>query len=196
MLRTTRRRLLTVGLGGGALLLLGGGVLRWFTGGYRLLPGEVALGLSVKELCVVRSLVEVFFPAADGLPSGVALGVHQRIDEEVFSQPPEMREDLRAALQLLEHAPLLQGFGGRLSSLAPPEREQAFARLLTSDQDVVVQAAMALKQMAHLFYYARPETWAALSYDGPWVPKPQPPESSVRYESLRTEAAAREGGRT
>ena len=55
MLKMTRRRLLAAGLGGGALLLVGSG-LRWFTSGYQLLPGEVCVGLSVKELCVVRSL--------------------------------------------------------------------------------------------------------------------------------------------
>jgi hypothetical protein len=183
MLKMTRRRLLATGLGGGALLLLGSG-LRWFTSGYQLRSGEVALGLSVKELCVVRSLVEMFFPASGALPSGVALGVHQRIDEEVWSQPQAMREDLQAALQLIEHAPPLVGFAGRMSSLDVPEREKAFQRLLASDQDVVVQAAVALKQMAHLFYYGHPDTWKAIGYDGPWQPQPLPPESSARYQSL------------
>jgi hypothetical protein len=183
MVKMTRRRMIATGLGGAALLLVGGG-LRWFAWGYRLRAGEVALGLSVKELCVVRALVELFLPAAEGLPSGVALGVHQRIDEEVWSQPPEVREDLRAALQLLEHGPVLFGFPGRLSSLELPEREKAYQRMLVSEQDVVVQAAVALKQMAHLFYYGHPDTWEAISYDGPWVPQPLPPESSVRYQSL------------
>ncbi|MFL5345709.1 MAG: hypothetical protein ACJ8AT_13015 [Hyalangium sp.] len=100
MLKMTRRRLLATGLGGGVLLLVGSG-LRWFASGYQLLPGEAALGLSVKELCVVRSLVEeMFFPASGALPSGMALGVHQRVDEEVWSQPQAMREDLQSAIQL------------------------------------------------------------------------------------------------
>jgi len=183
MLKMTRRRLLAAGLGGGSLLLVGSG-LRWFTSGYQLQAGEVALGLSVKELCVVRALVEVFFPASGALPSGVALGVHQRIDEEVWAQPQPLREDLQAAIQLLEHGPLLVGFPGRLSSLDGPEREKAFERMLASDQDVVVQAAVALKQMAHLFYYGHPDTWKAIGYDGPWVPQPLPSESSARYQSL------------
>ena len=190
MLKMTRRRLLAAGLGGGALLLVGSG-LRWFTSGYQLLPGEACVGLSVKELCVVRSLVEMFFPASGTLPSGVALGVHQRIDEEVWSQPQAMREDLQAAIQLLEHAPPLLGFAGRMSSLGVPEREKAFQRMLASDQDVVVQAAVALKQMAHLFYYGHPDTWKAIGYDGPLVPRPLPPESSARYQSLVTAAAGR-----
>jgi hypothetical protein len=77
MLQMTRRRLLAAGLGGGALLLMGSG-LRWFAGGYRLLEGERALGLSVKELCVVRALVETFFPAVDALPSTLRFGPSPR----------------------------------------------------------------------------------------------------------------------
>jgi hypothetical protein len=183
MLKMTRRRFFTAGLGGGALLVMGSG-LRWFAWDYRLRAGERALGLTVKEFCVVRSLVELFFPATEGLPSGVALGVHQRIDEEVWSQPQEVREELRAALHLLEHGPLLFGFPGRLSNLELPERERAFQRLLASERDVVAQAAVAFKQMAHLFYYGHPDTWKAIAYDGPWVPQPLPPESSVRYQAL------------
>ncbi len=190
MLKMTRRRLLTAGLGGGTLLLMGSG-LRWFTSGYELQAGEVVLGLSAKELCVVRALVEMFFPASGPLPSGVALGVHQRIDEEVWSQPPPMREDLQAPIQLLEHAPPLLGFASRLSGLDVAEREKAFQRMLASDQDVVVQAAVALKQMAHLFYYGHPDTWKAIGYDGPLVPQPLPPDSSARYQSLVTAAAGR-----
>jgi hypothetical protein len=190
MLKMTRRRLLAAGLGGGALLLVGSG-LRWFTSGYQLRPGEVALGLSIKELCVVRALVEMFFPASGALPSGVALGVHQRIDEEVWSQPQAMREDLQAAIQLIEHGSLLLGFPGRMSSLDVATRERAFQRMLTSDQDVVVQAAVALKQMAHLFYYGHPDTWKAIGYDGPWQPRPLPAESSARYQSLVASAAGR-----
>jgi hypothetical protein len=151
----------------------------------------VALGLSVKELCVVRALVELFCPAADGLPSGVALGIHQRIDEEVWSQPDAVRADLQAALQLIEHSPPVFGFAGRMSALALPQREQVFARLLAAEQDVVVQAAVALRQMAHLFYYAHPDTWPALGYDGPWVPQPKPPPSSARYQELLRAAGGR-----
>jgi hypothetical protein len=190
MLKMTRRRLLAAGLGGGSLLLVGTG-LRWFTSGYQLRAGEVALGLSVKELCVVRALVEMFFPALGALPSGVALGVHQRIDEEVWSQSQSVREDLQAALQLIEHGPPLFGFAGRMSSLDVSDREKAFQRMLASDQDVVVQAAVAFKQMAHLFYYGHPDTWKAIGYDGPWMPRPLPPESSARYQSLVTQAGAR-----
>lgn len=189
MWNMTRRRLLTAGLGGGALLLAGSG-LRWFSSGYALLAGEAAVGLSIKELCVVRSLVEMFFPASGALPSGVALGVHQRIDEEVWAQPPAMREDLRDALQLIEHAPPLFGLPGRMSGLDVAGRERAFQRLLDSDRDVVVQAAVALKQMAHLFYYGRPEVWKAIGYDGPWVAQPVPPASSVRYQELLRARAA------
>lgn len=190
MLRVTRRRVLTAGLGGGALLLVGGG-LRWFAGGYALRPGEAAIGLSVKELCVVRAIVDALFPADGALPSGAALGVHQRIDEEVWSQPDDVRADLRDAIQVLEHCPPVFGFFGRLSALPRARREAVLRRVLASDIDVLVQAATALKQMAHLFYYGRSETWGAIGYDGPWQPVPQPPASTLAYRRLFERAVGR-----
>ena len=185
----TRRRVLAYGVGGGLALTVGAG-LRWFAFGYELRPGEVPIGLSRKELCVVRALVEAFFPAGEGLPSGVELGVHQRIDEEVWAQPDEVREDLRAVIQLVEHAPPLFGHYSRFSRLPVQEREAVFAEMMTSGHDVLVQATVALKQMAHLFYYGRKETWAGIGYDGPWVPEPKPPASSLRYQELLKKGAA------
>lgn len=187
----TRRRILTYGVGGASLLAVGGG-LRWAAFGYALRPGEAAIGLTTKEFCVVRAVVEAFFPAEDGFPSGVELAVHQRIDEEVWAQPDEVQKDLRAALHLIEHSPPLFGAFSRFTRLDVEGRGAVFRRLLTSDVDAVVQAAVALKQMAHLFYYGRQETWAAVSYDGPWVPQPRPAESSLRYgELLRRAKGAR-----
>jgi hypothetical protein len=183
MIKIDRRRALFAGLGGGALALVGGG-LGWLRLGYALRPGEAAIALSVKELCVARAIVNTLLPAADGLPSGVSLGVHQRIDEEVWAQPGPMRRDLRAALQLIEHAPPLLGGRGRFTSLDPEARERVFRRLLASDVDAVAQSASAFKQLAHLFYYGHPQAWAHLGYDGPWVKSPRPAPSSDRYAAL------------
>lgn len=187
---TTRRRFLTLGLGGAALLGAGG-ALRWLTLGYSLPPGDVAVALSTKEMAIVRAIVEALLPGDDGLPSGLALSVHQRIDEEVFSQPDEVQEDLKAALQLLEHGPPLFGAFGRLTALAPEERREVLARMLRSDVDVVVQAAVAMKQLAHIFYFTREEVWPHIGYDGPWILTPRPPESSLRYAEILAESKQR-----
>ena len=48
----------------------------------------------------------------------------------------------------------------------------------------MVLALSTLRQLCLLFYYARPETWAAIGYDGPLIETPRVPDSSVRYAEL------------
>ena len=176
----SRRRVLAFGLGGAALLGLGGG-LSWLTMGYRVGPDDVPVALSTKEMAVVRALVDCLFPAEGAFPSGVALGVHQRIDEEVWSSPAHVQSDLKAAIQLLEHLPPAYGYPGRLSSLPTEQRRACFLDLLAAGPQTVARAAQALKQLSHLFYYAADEAWGAIGYDGPWVSTPRPPPSSQAY---------------
>jgi hypothetical protein len=179
----SRRRVMQLGIGG-ALALAAGGALSWVTLGYRLLPGEVPIALSAKELVVVRALADTIAPADGDLPGAVALGVAQRIDEEVWAAPDDVRTDLKSAIQLLEHLPPLLGFGGRFTSLSPADREACFAAMLRHDWTVVVQAAGALKQMTMLFTYARDAAWPGIGYDGPWVTTAKPPVSALRYAEL------------
>lgn len=181
--RTTRRRWLQAGAASAALLTAGG-ALRWVSGGYALPGGEVAIALTAKEMVVVRAVVEALLPGGDGLPSGLELGVHQRVDEEVWAQAEPVRQDLKAALMLLEHGPPLLGRFGRLSSLPVPDRVVVLERMLLSDVGVAVQAAAALKQLCHLHYFAHPSVWPHLGYDGPWMLVEKPPPSRLRYEEL------------
>ena len=178
----TRRRLLAFGLGGTAALACGG-ALSWFTLGYAVGPGDAPIGLSRKELAIVRAIVEALLPADGDLPDGLSLGVHQRIDEEVWSAGDVLRGDLKSAIVALEHLPPLFGWPHRLTRLAPADRLAFLERALRASPTPVVQAATALKQMCALFYWGRPETWGAIGYDGPWVPQRLPP-SSVRYAEL------------
>jgi len=118
----TRRQVLARIFGGGAFLAAAGG-LAWFRLGYDLLPGEIPVALDTKELVVVRSLVQALLPGGDGLPSGVEIGIPQRIDEEVWAAPEAVAKDLKAGLLLLEHGPLALGFLGRFSSLSVDKRQ-------------------------------------------------------------------------
>ena len=170
------------------MLLAAGGALSWWTVGYPLRDGEVALGLSPKAYCVVRSLVELLCAGSDGLPDGVAEGVAQRIDEEVWSADDATRADLEAAIQLLEHLPPYFGFGGRLSSLPMEQREACFQQYLEGDDTVIARAATSIKQLAHFLFFSRDAVWGAIGYDGPWVAAPKLPESGLRYRQLLEEA--------
>ncbi|MBW1877164.1 MAG: hypothetical protein JRJ84_02255 [Deltaproteobacteria bacterium] len=175
-----RRRVLQIGLLGG-VALAAAGTLSWVRFGYHLQPGERPVALSPKEWCVVRAMVEALLPADGDLPAGIDLGIVQRIDEEVWSAPPGVTKDLKAALQLMEHAPPALGFAGRFSSLSPEARRACFDRMLRSRWGLLVQTAVAYKQMAHLFYYGHPATWGATGYDGPWIGQEKPPPSALAY---------------
>ena len=181
-----RRRFLKLGLLGTAAVFVSGGALRWFALGYRqqLSGDDEAIGLSVKELAVARALVEALLPAEDGFPSGISLRVHQRIDEEVWSADEALGRDIRDGLQLIEHATLAYGFSARFTSLGVDARRAYFEKLLTSKNETLRFLAVGLRQMVHLFYYGHPDAWSAISYPGPLVKDPSPPESSRWYAEL------------
>jgi hypothetical protein len=183
------RRMALFGLGGTAALVCGSG-LSWFRLGYSLPAADVPIGLDTKQLCIVRAVVEALLPADGDLPDGLSLGVHQRVDEEVWAAPPGIGDDLRSAISLIEHLPPLYGFYGRFTRLSPEERLACFQQLLLAGPGPVVQSAVALKQLCSLFYWSHPQTWPAIGYDGPWVAKPAPPASSLRYAELLNQARA------
>lgn len=181
-----RRAVLRLGVGGGLLLAVGGGVAGWIAVGYASLldPGDVPVALSVKELAVVRALVDAFFPAEDGFPSGIELGVHQRVDEELWAAPEFTRNGLKSGLALLEHLPPLYGHAHRFTALPREARLAVFEAMLRSRSETIRQVAVALKQATHLFYYGHEKVWPRIHYDGVFVPVPRPPESSLAYASI------------
>jgi len=181
------RRTVLIGLFGGGAFVAAASGLAWFTVGYELLPGEVPIATTAKEFVVMRSVVEALIPGGGGLPSGVDMGVAQRLDEELWSAPDEVAADLRAALLVIEHAPPLLGFAGRFSSLSIAARQDCLRAMLASDRDVFVQVVVAFKQMAFLFFYAHPETWGPIRYDGPWIADEKPPPTSIAYRALLAE---------
>lgn len=186
-----RRQLIQVGVGGAMVLALGGLGLRWLGSGYLLRAGEVALGLSVKQLCVARALVEALAPGGDGFPGGAELGLVQRIDEEVWAADDGMASDLRSALELLEHVPPLLGHMGRFSALSVAARGDVFERMLRSRRDLFVQVAIGLKQLVQICYYADARVWPAIGYDGPWIKEAKPPASALAYQKLVGERGGR-----
>ena len=181
------RRYALFGLAGATLLACGGG-LAWIKLGYEVAPGDVPIGLSLKELAIVRAVVEALLPADGDLPSGLSLGVHQRIDEEIWSASPPIASDLRSALVLIEHLPPIYGYLGRFTRLSLEDRLDFFEEMLAAGPTPVVQAATALKQLCSFFYWGHEATWPAIGYDGPWVSTPRPPASSLRYAELLAQA--------
>ena len=181
-----RRRFLKLGVFGGLTLAVGGGTLRWLAGGYasQLDPSEIPIAFTTKELAIVKAFVACLLPAADDFPSGLSLGVHQRIDEEIWAASEGTRSDMKNGLQLFEHATIVHGFASRFTSLSPESRLAYVDKLLRGGPGATKEVAIGLKEMAYLFYYCRKETWKRIGYDGPFVGAEKPPDSHVAYQDL------------
>lgn len=181
--RPSRRRLLKLGLFGGAAVAAGGALLRWLRFGYstRLAPTDVPIAFDVKELAIAKAAVEALLPAADGLPSGVSLGIHQQVDEQLFGASEALRGDFKNGLQLLEHATVASGYGSRFTALEPHQRAAYLAALMNGSNAALRQIAFGLKEVIHLRYYGHPAVWGAIGYDGPLVPRASPPAQALAY---------------
>lgn len=175
-----------MGLAGGALLAVGGGLGAWFKAGYGALlgPTDVPIALSAKELAVVRAIVDAFFPAEGGFPAGVDLGVHQRVDEELWAASEGTRDPLKSGLSLIEHLPPVYGHLHRFTALTREARVEVYGAMLVSSSDAVRQVAFAFKQMTQLFYYGHEKVWPSIHYDGVFIQPARPPVSSAAYATL------------
>lgn len=181
-----RRRFLKLGIGGAIALVVGGGALEYFVLGYASLldPTDRPTALGTKEFAIVKALVRALTPADGGLPSGDSLALAQRVDEELWAASPDVRQEIKAGLQLFEHATALHGMGTRFTALDPSMQRAYVAMLLDGGNDTLRQIASGLRQLVYLYYWGHPGTWKAIGYDGPWVDKPAPPESHVAYTKL------------
>lgn len=188
--RPTRRRLLGLGIVGAGVLAAGGGAWRWLTGGYgdRIPSEHRPVFLELREMAIVEAFVRAVLPEDGAFPSGESIAIALRFDEEAWAAPAPVSRDLRAAIELVEVAPLLSGYGGRLTRLEP-ERARAFVEeALDSPSTTLQRAVSGLRQLALLQYYAHEATRAATGYEGPWVGQPVPSESRARYEGWRRRA--------
>jgi choline dehydrogenase-like flavoprotein len=83
--------------------------------------------------------------------------------------PPGDRRALGALLHALEMAPLLSARPSRFSTL-PRERAEAFLRgWAESAVPQQRQGVAALRALALLAHYGRPEAWGEVGYSGPWL---------------------------
>ncbi|RMF14820.1 MAG: hypothetical protein D6761_08820 [Candidatus Dadabacteria bacterium] len=180
----SRRTALKLGAAG----VLAAGTAAWFARlrpvAYerRLRADETPVALSARHFAIAGALVEVFCPRNGAFPDGRMLGIAQRIDEEVWSMPAQLRRDFTQALDLLEFAPPSVGIWSRLTSLAAARRADVVAAYDRHRLLVIRQATTALRQVAVMFYYNHPAVWSAIDYPGPFVPRSLP-ASSVAYRN-------------
>ena len=142
----------------------------------------VPVALSAHHLAVLTALVDALHPGDGGRPAALAIGVPQRIDEELYFAPERFREQIGLALDLLEYGGLVAGFRGRFSRLDRERRARVVLGLLDHRIGLARRVAAGLAQIANGFYYADERTWEGIGYDGPWVPR-SPPASEAHYRA-------------
>jgi len=94
-----------------------------------------------------------------------------RIDLELSIVGGKLAADIRAALALLEHGPLLNGELARYSTLPAAQRTAYLRRLQTGGNVTLRSVYNGLRFLAIFFYYSDDNTWPRLGYRGPWVPE-------------------------
>jgi hypothetical protein len=182
----SRRNLLTgiLGATGFAAALAAGGYA-WLETGYPEPGADGPVFLSAKEWSVLRALIEVLLPGDETFPPGLELGVHRRIDMEAWAAGADVRAELRALLQILEHSPLLLGRPTRFSGLVPQLRATLLDDIIDRGPDMTVSAVLILKRLVHFIAYANPEVWLFIGYEGPLVDVVHPDPAQIAYTNIR-----------
>ena len=166
----SRRRWLKVALGaGGALLAGGGGLWYWIRGSAPHVEGLHVL--ADHEHRTLSALVEALFGArGEGGPIDVAaLDLPRAFDDFLVGEPDKNVSDLHDAITFLEISPFLSEprLATPFSRLAVEERRAVFRGLMTSEELLRRQVALAFRKFFNLVFYDREELWSHIHYPGP-----------------------------
>jgi len=166
----SRRRFLKYGLGTASLLLMGGGGSLLALRGSAPDPGGLRC-LTTHEYRTLARLAEVLYPRGGAFELGAAdVDLARDVDVFLADAADWDRRDLKRALVLLEFGPVV--FDRRLvtfSHLSEDERRAHFESWMTGTNALRRQAAMAFRSILALRFYDRPQAWAAIGYEGPFV---------------------------
>jgi len=165
----TRRGFLKVGLGGGALLALGGVGLSFWPSRLRE-PSGPLLCLSPLEFSVVAAACEAVVPGYDGMPCPLELRVPEQVDAYFALLHEGDQADFKSALGLLEN-----GFAGLLLDGRPrpftvctvEQRQETLEAWRGSVIALRRTAFRALHKAIVGVYYAQPELYSHMGYSIP-----------------------------
>ncbi len=165
----SRRTLFKVGLGGTALLAVGGLGLSLQASRLRE-PRSPLRVLSPLEFSILAALADRLAPRVAPVPSAWEVQVAEKVDLHLSTLHPGDAADFCKALALLE-SPLAGALlDGRLRPFTACSAEAQDATLhgwRTSSLGVRRQAFRAMSGLCHAAYFGSPETYAAVGYPGP-----------------------------
>ena len=160
----TRRQLLRTGLGG-VLVLAFGAVLPSGCTRYSPVPRPLKF-LTRKEFAVVTQAAVCILGLSDETQDEIGCFIDVVLDE----LPPTSQRQARLMLRVVEHGTHLFDLKSkRFTRLSPPEQDAYLRGWMESSLGARRVIFRALKTLAALGYYAQPEAWGAVGYDGPWI---------------------------
>ncbi len=177
-----RRQFLRRGLIGGGLLVMAGVAPFAFRSTLMRRPRGPLRLLSAAEYAVLAAAAGRIVPgdgAGPGWPSADALDCAGKVDALLARVHPDVGNDFRRLLRLLESSAfgaLQAGAPRPFTRSAPAEQDARLEGWRTSRLDLLRSGYQALKRLAHATYYASPETYALVGYPGP-PEVPQLPEA-------------------
>ncbi|TJY65116.1 hypothetical protein E4T66_02510 [Sinimarinibacterium sp. CAU 1509] len=152
--------------------------------------GRPLLALSAAQARTLEAVAEAVAPTAGGFPSAREAEVMRRFDEELSFVSPSIRDDLKAALGVLEYLPPLYGHFGRFSHLDRSARQALLQQMCSSRVELLRAIGGNVKILVQFFYFAHPKTWAATGYDGPFGRLPERMDDQRRWYAEHTGASA------
>jgi Gluconate 2-dehydrogenase subunit 3 len=170
-----RRKFLSKGVIGGALLVCGGaGIALWPTRKGR--PPRHTLQLpSPSEHAVLAAAAARIVPQEGEWPSTESLDVAEKIDALMATTAPTMGVDFKRLLGLLENGLFALALTGRptpFTRLSPEMQDHRLEAWRRSRLMLLRSGHAALVRLVHAAYYSSPEVYPLVGYPGPPVVPP------------------------
>ena len=165
----SRRRVIKVGLGGAAILGMGGIGLSLRPTILRE-PATALKALDEKAFSILAAICDRIIPHGPRFPTARDVQLAEKVDTLLASLHPGDVSDIRDGLMLIENALAGLLFDGRWSSFtaSPPEvQDVALNNLRTSMIPIRRTIYRAIYGMVSGAYWSSPETYDVAGYGGP-----------------------------
>lgn len=169
MVEVSRRRLIQMGIGGMALLGLGGVGLSLRPTVNRI-PKRPLQVLDPRAYSVLAAITQRLIPKGDLFPLPHEVEVAEKVDTLLASLHPADAADFVKGLLLVENALvgfLLDGRTQSFTASSPDRQDRALENLRTSRLPIRRSVYRAIYGMVCGAYWSSPKTYAACGYGGP-----------------------------
>ncbi len=164
----TSRRLFLKGL---AVTSAAVGVGTTMTGcSYEKAP-EGLLFLDEKGYAVIRAFADRVVPRGGPFPEGALdTGVVEFFDAFAAASYPEVRKDLKSAITVLEHGPIVLAMKAkRFTQMTASEQDDYLTLMQNSGSAMIRGLFVGFKRVCFMGFYVNEKVWPSIGYDGPWV---------------------------